>query len=210
MTDLALGRIGLGTAPLGNLYAEVTEEDARATVDAAWDAGIRLFDTAPLYGHGLAERRLGAALAAHPRDELVISTKVGRLLQPGVPEPEGAFRVSHGEVPRFDFSADGVRRSLDESLGRLGVDRVDIVLIHDPDAHLGAGDQRGGARARGPARGGRGRGDRLRHELRRAASKSSRALRPRRHPRRRSLHAARPGRARLRPARGSATNAGSR
>ena len=137
MTDLALGRIGLGTAPLGNLYAEVTEEDARATVDAAWDAGIRLFDTAPLYGHGLAERRLGAALAAHPRDELVISTKVGRLLQPGVPEPEGAFRVSHGEVPRFDFSADGVRRSLDESLGRLGVDRVDIVLIHDPDAHLG-------------------------------------------------------------------------
>lgn len=136
MTDLALGRIGLGTAPLGNLYAEVTEEDARATVDAAWDAGIRLFDTAPLYGHGLAERRLGAALTAHPRDELVISTKVGRLLRPGVPDPEGAFRVSHGEVPRFDFSADGVRRSLDESLGRLGVDRVDIVLIHDPDAHL--------------------------------------------------------------------------
>jgi D-threo-aldose 1-dehydrogenase len=136
VTDLALGRIGLGTAPLGNLYAEVTEEDARATVDAAWDAGIRLFDTAPLYGHGLAERRLGAALAARPRDELVISTKVGRLLRPGVPEPEGAFRVSHEEVPRFDFSADGVRRSLDESLGRLGVDRVDIVLIHDPDAHL--------------------------------------------------------------------------
>ena len=100
VTDLALGRIGLGTAPLGNLYAEVTEEDARATVDAAWDAGIRLFDTAPLYGHGLAERRLGAALAAHPRDELVISTKVGRLLRPGVPDPEGAFRVSHGEVPR--------------------------------------------------------------------------------------------------------------
>jgi D-threo-aldose 1-dehydrogenase len=110
VTDLALGRIGLGTAPLGNLYAEVTEEDARATVDAAWDAGIRLFDTAPLYGHGLAERRLGAALAAHPRDELVISTKVGRLLRPGVPEPEGVPGLA-GDVPQFDFSADGVRCS---------------------------------------------------------------------------------------------------
>ncbi len=129
-------RLGLGTAPLGNLYAEVSEEDAAATVADAWAAGIRVFDTAPLYGHGLAERRLGAALSAHPRGDFVLSTKVGRLLVPGTPDGADGFKVSHGQVPRFDFSADGVRRSLEESLGRLGLDRIDVALIHDPDNHL--------------------------------------------------------------------------
>jgi len=129
-------RVGLGTAPLGNLFTEVTDDDALATVEAAWDAGIRMFDTAPLYGHGLAERRLGAALASRPRAEYVLSTKVGRLLIPGTPDGADGFRVSHGEVWRFDFSADGVRRSLEESLERLGLDRIDIALIHDPDQDL--------------------------------------------------------------------------
>lgn len=133
---LDLGRIGLGTAPLGNLYAEVTEADAEQTVHAAWAAGVRVFDTAPYYGHGLAERRLGAALAPYARDDYVLSTKVGRLLRPGPHDPHSPFVEVPDEVAHFDFTADGVRRSLDESLKRLGVDRVDIALIHDPDNHL--------------------------------------------------------------------------
>jgi D-threo-aldose 1-dehydrogenase len=92
-------RLGLGCAPLGGLYAAVSEEDARATIDAAWDAGIRFFDVAPLYGEGLSEQRLGAALADRPRDEYVLSTKVGRLIRDG--------------QAVFDFSRDGVLRSLD-------------------------------------------------------------------------------------------------
>lgn len=100
----------------------MSEQDARATIDAAWDAGIRFFDVAPLYGSGLSERRLGAALAERPRDEYVLSTKVGRLLV-------------DGEIV-FDFSRDGVRRSLDESLERLGLDRVDVLLVHDPEHQM--------------------------------------------------------------------------
>jgi D-threo-aldose 1-dehydrogenase len=134
-----LSRLGLGTSPLGNLYAEVTDREARAVVDAAWEAGIRIFDTAPHYGLGLAEKRLGAALKDRPRDEFVLSTKVGRLL---VPDPSGADRLDDDGfvVPArwrrvWDFSADGVRRSLESSLERLGLDRVDVVYLHDPDDH---------------------------------------------------------------------------
>jgi D-threo-aldose 1-dehydrogenase len=120
----------------------VSDEDARAAVDAAWEGGIRTFDTAPHYGLGLSERRLGEALRHRPRDEYVISTKVGRLLEPAVSgagrtggrDTEG-FAVPADYVRRFDFSADGVRRSLEASLDRLGLDRVDFVLIHDPDNH---------------------------------------------------------------------------
>jgi len=130
-----------GGAPIGNLFAAVTEDDARATVDAAWEGGIRTFDTAPHYGLGLSERRLGDALRGRPRAEYVISTKVGRLLWPASPpyglDPEG-FAVPADHTREFDYSADGVRRSLDASLARLGLDRVDIALIHDPDDH---GDQ---------------------------------------------------------------------
>ncbi|MDX8032687.1 aldo/keto reductase [Lentzea sp. BCCO 10_0856] len=134
-----VSRLGLGTSPLGNLFTEVTDDEARAVVDAAWEAGVRIFDTAPHYGLGLAERRLGAALKDRPRDEFVLSTKVGRLL---VPDPDGAGRLDDDgfAVPAtlrrvWDFSADGVRRSLESSLDRLGLDRVDVVYLHDPDDH---------------------------------------------------------------------------
>lgn len=132
--------LSFGGAAIGNLFTEVSEDDARAAVDAAWDGGIRTFDTAPHYGLGLSERRLGAALRHRPRDEYVISTKVGRLLEPAgdaagpaVGRDTEGFAVPARAVRRFDYSADGVRRSLEASLGRLGLDRVDIALIHDPD-----------------------------------------------------------------------------
>jgi D-threo-aldose 1-dehydrogenase len=134
--------LSFGGAAIGNLFSEVGDDDARAAVDAAWDGGIRTFDTAPHYGLGLSERRLGAALGRRPRAEYVISTKVGRLLEPaGAPAGAAAGRDTEGfavpasAVRRFDYSADGVRRSLEASLGRLGLDRVDIALIHDPDDH---------------------------------------------------------------------------
>jgi D-threo-aldose 1-dehydrogenase len=129
-----LTRLGLGTAPLAGLYEATDEETARATVDRAWELGIRYFDTAPLYGSGLAEQRVGAALRDRPRDEFLLSTKVGRLLRPGV--PDAVFKDAPPLAPVFDFSGDGVLRSLEESLERLGLDRVDIALLHDPDDHL--------------------------------------------------------------------------
>jgi D-threo-aldose 1-dehydrogenase len=127
-------RVGLGTAPLGNMYAALTEADAEATVTAAWDAGIRFFDTAPFYGHGLAEARLGRVLQRYPRTEFLLSSKVGRVLEPGDADP-GIFRVPRGLTPRFDYSRDGVLRSIDATLERTGLDRIDIALVHDPDAH---------------------------------------------------------------------------
>ena len=131
-------QLGLGCAPIGNLYEGISDDDATAVVDAAHAAGIRFFDTAPLYGHGLSERRLGAALRSFPRDELTVSTKVGRVLVPDAPRGRGAptiFVDVPSVHPVFDFSADGVRRSLDASLERMGLDRVDIVHVHDPDDH---------------------------------------------------------------------------
>ncbi|MCI2419090.1 aldo/keto reductase [Saccharopolyspora sp. K220] len=131
--------LGFGGAVIGNLYHAVDEDTALAAVAAAWDAGIRYFDTAPHYGLGLAERRLGRALAGRPRDELVVSTKVGRLLVPS-PQRAGLRDDAGFDVPAdhervWDFSADGVRRSLQASLQRLGLDRIDVVLLHDPDEH---------------------------------------------------------------------------
>jgi D-threo-aldose 1-dehydrogenase len=132
--------LGLGCAPLGNLYHAISDETATATVEAAWAEGIRYFDTAPHYGLGLSERRLGAALAQYPRDEYVLSTKVGRILEP---DPSGASRLDDQvfQVPaaykrRWDFSRDGVLRSLDDSLQRLGLDSIDIAYVHDPDDHF--------------------------------------------------------------------------
>jgi D-threo-aldose 1-dehydrogenase len=127
-----------GGAAIGNLYMPVTDADARAGIDAAWDGGIRTFDTAPHYGLGLSERRLGVALASRPRDEYVVSTKVGRLLEPAdlpLDQDTEGFAVPGDLVRRYDYSADGVRRSLEASLERLGLDHVDIALIHDPDDH---------------------------------------------------------------------------
>jgi D-threo-aldose 1-dehydrogenase len=133
--------LGLGCAPLAGLYEPVDEATARATVDAAWEAGIRAFDTAPLYGFGLSERRVGAALRERPRDEYVLSSKVGRLIEPGGgrPPPEAEqFPGAGSASARVDYSRDGVLRSLEASLERLGVDRLDIVYIHDPDDHMDA------------------------------------------------------------------------
>ncbi|MFL6112822.1 MAG: aldo/keto reductase [Catenulispora sp.] len=131
LTELALGGAGLG-----NLFTAVSEEAARAALDAAWDAGIRVFDTAPHYGLGLSERRFGAALRG--RRGFALSTKVGRILEP-VAEPQGTdpegFAVPAAFRRVSDYSADGVRRSLEASLERLGVDHIDIALIHDADDH---------------------------------------------------------------------------
>jgi D-threo-aldose 1-dehydrogenase len=129
-------RVGFGAAPIGNLYREISDEDAAATVEAAWDAGWRYFDTAPHYGLGLSERRLGAVLRGFPRDSYVLSTKAGRLLvDSGVPAADDGFAVTSTLRRQWDFSADGIRRSLTESLERLGLDRVDVVYLHDPDDH---------------------------------------------------------------------------
>ena len=138
-----LGRheLGFGGSSLGNLYAQTSDDEARKAVDAAWDGGVRYFDTAPHYGLGLSERRLGTALAGRPRDAYILSTKVGRLLEPNPAPtesdlPAGGFAVPDDLVRRFDFSRDGVLRSLEESLDRLGVSRIDIVYVHDPDEHM--------------------------------------------------------------------------
>lgn len=136
----AVTEVTFGGAAIGNLFTAVSDPAARAAVDAAWDGGIRTFDTAPHYGLGLSERRLGLALRDRPRDSYVVSTKVGRLLSPAGPgaaaaerDPEG-FDVPASLVRRWDFSANGVRRSLADSLDRLGLDRIDVALIHDPDS----------------------------------------------------------------------------
>ncbi|MEO6467895.1 MAG: aldo/keto reductase [Acidimicrobiia bacterium] len=129
-------RLGLGTAPLGNLFSTVTDADADATFDAAWDAGIRFFDTAPLYGHGLAERRLGRALTTRPRDEYVVATKIGRLLRTSSRSRTSTIFVDVPDVEAvFAYSRDDTLRSIEESLERLGLDRVDVVHVHDPDDH---------------------------------------------------------------------------
>ena len=126
---IELGPLGLGTAPLAGLYEAVDDDTAHAVVARAWELRIRVFDTAPYYGSGNAERRLGAALRGLPRDEFLISTKVGRMLRPG---PSGWPDAPPLEA-YFDFSHDAALRSLEESLERLGLDRVDIALVHDPD-----------------------------------------------------------------------------
>jgi D-threo-aldose 1-dehydrogenase len=133
-----VGRLALGGAPLGNMFEPVAEDDAKATVDAAWARGVRFFDTAPLYGHGLSEIRIGRALAGRPRDEYVLSTKVGRLLVPvGDRQPDPTIFTDVPPVqPEFDFSHDGALRSVEASLERLGVDRIDLLHVHDPDDHL--------------------------------------------------------------------------
>ena len=130
-SGVAVSCLGLGGAAIGNLYAPVSDEDARATVLAAWREGVRYFDTAPLYGFGLSERRLGDALRAQPRDAWVLSTKVGRRLHASARREAGGFVDALPFEPRWDYSYDGTRRSLDDSLQRLGLERVDVALIHD-------------------------------------------------------------------------------
>ncbi len=125
---------GLGGVPLGNEFAVVTEKAAEATLESAWDAGVRYFDTSPWYGLGLCERRFGAFLHTRTRGDYVLSTKVGKLLTASPRNNAAAyfpFTSSPNNV-RFDYSSDGVRRSIEDSLQRLGVDVLDIVFVHDP------------------------------------------------------------------------------
>src|SRR5579863_2797751 len=134
--ELQFTELGFGSAPLGNLYRPLTEKEARATLDGAWSAGCRYYDTAPLYGLGLAETRLNGFLRAKPRDSYLISTKIGRLLEVCAPQDrsrQGAFFETPSRIERFDYSYDGVMRSLDFSLERLGLDHIDIVYAHDVD-----------------------------------------------------------------------------
>ena len=148
-TDVEVTRLGFGSASIGGLFHAVDDDQAIATIEHAWNLGIRYFDVAPLYGYGTAERRLGAALGDRPRDQFVLSTKVGRLVMPADRVPPGAD-IDHQALDGrddayyadvgdrrvvFDYSAEGVWRSLEESLARLGLDRVDLVYIHDPDDH---------------------------------------------------------------------------
>lgn len=140
MTELTLGPLGFGAASVGNLYRAVDEQRAHETMQQAWAGGIRYFDTAPHYGLGLSERRLGAFLREKPREEFVVSTKVGRLLEPN-PAYSGGRDMAHSfDVPDdlvrvFDPSESGVRRSLEASLERMGLDYIDVLYLHDPDAY---------------------------------------------------------------------------
>ena len=134
-SGLKVTRMGLGGAPFGNLFTTLAERSAEATIAAAYNAGIRYFDTAPLYGSGLSETRVGMGLSPYNRDELVISTKVGYTLVPRTSDepPDGVFVDIPSLDPVFDYSRDAVLRSIEESLRRLQTDRIDILLIHDPD-----------------------------------------------------------------------------
>ncbi len=148
-TGLGVTRLGFGAASIGGLYTPVGDEEASAVIDHAWSLGIRLFDVAPLYGYGAAEERLGRALQGRPRDEFVLSTKVGRLVRrrgellPGdeldrqpLDDREDAFYPDvDGRRIVFDYSRDGILRSVETSLERLGLSRIDILYIHDPDRH---------------------------------------------------------------------------
>ncbi|MDE3240895.1 MAG: aldo/keto reductase [Paracoccaceae bacterium] len=133
---LTFTELGFGTAPLGNLYRAIPDDEAHAVLQAAWDAGIRYFDTAPQYGYGLAETRLNRFLRGKPRGDYVLSTKVGRLLRAATEESragQGKFFEVPARAEIFDYTHDGVMRSLEISLERLGVDRVDVLFAHDLD-----------------------------------------------------------------------------
>ncbi len=139
LKDLLPGKLGFGTAPLGNMFRDIPEAEARATVDAAWNDGIRYFDNAPFYGAGLAEIRMGDALADRPRDEYVISTKVGRLILDEVEDVSARDNGEKGDVFKYgrpnkivnDYSEDATLRSIEDSLKRLKTDRIEIVWVHD-------------------------------------------------------------------------------
>ena len=141
-TSLALTRLGLGSAPLGGLFRATDEGQAIEALERAYALGVRYFDTAPLYGYGVAEQRVGRALQGKPRESFAVSTKVGRLLRADAPPDltqfhngEPFYKGTPPVNPVFNFSYDGVLASVEESLGRLGLGRIDLLYIHDPDAH---------------------------------------------------------------------------
>ncbi|WP_217622312.1 aldo/keto reductase [Paenibacillus agri] len=133
------GKIGFGSAPLGNMFRNIPEEEAMATVNAAWEQGIRYFDTAPFYGAGLAEIRLGEALSTRRREDYLLSTKVGRLIMDELEDPAARDLGEKGGLFEFgrknklvnDYSADATLRSIEQSLNRLKTDHLDIVYVHD-------------------------------------------------------------------------------
>ena len=138
LKDKLPGQLGFGTAPLGNMFRAIPEDEAQATVEAAWNAGVRYFDTAPFYGSGLSEIRLGQSLSQYHRDDFVLSTKVGRVILDEVEESardlgEKSGVFEHGRPNKMlnDYSADATLRSIEDSLNRLQTDRLDIVWIHD-------------------------------------------------------------------------------
>ncbi|MFF2157852.1 aldo/keto reductase [Paenibacillus chitinolyticus] len=139
MRHILKGKLGFGTAPLGNMYRNIPEAEAMATVDAAWESGVRYFDTAPFYGAGLAEIRLGEALSKRNRDDYVLSTKVGRIISDELEDPAARDLGEKGGLFEFgrknkiipDYSADATLRSIEQSLKRLKTDRLDFVYIHD-------------------------------------------------------------------------------
>jgi D-threo-aldose 1-dehydrogenase len=142
-TNVQVPRIGFGGAPLGNLFARVAEDDARAALAAAYDAGLRYFDTAPLYGHGLSETRMGETLSQRPRDSFVLSTKTGRLLHRVAGnkiDGDGYVEMPPYEAV-YDYSYDGTMRSVEQSLERLKLDRIDILYIHDIDVWTHGAEQ---------------------------------------------------------------------
>jgi D-threo-aldose 1-dehydrogenase len=133
-TGLRVSELGLGLASIGGMFAAVPQQQAVATIDRAWELGVRLFDTAPVYGYGLSEQRAGLALRGRPRSGFVLCSKVGRLIEPGGPDLQPIWaEPPTGVGPRLDFSYGGTIRSLEASLERMGIDRIDILHIHDPE-----------------------------------------------------------------------------
>lgn len=133
-TGLRVSELGLGLASIGGMFAAVPQQQAVATIDRAWDLGVRLFDTAPVYGYGLSEQRAGLALRGRPRDEFVLCSKVGRLIEPGGPDLQPIWaEPPPGVGPRLDYSYAATIRSFEASLERMGIDRIDILHIHDPE-----------------------------------------------------------------------------
>ena len=148
-TNISMPIFGLGANPLGGLYEPISQEDVAKTIDRAYQAGVKFFDLAPVYGYGNAEKNVGSALVNLPRDDLFVTTKIGRLLLdpkgPATPveredvmvlwEGEQLYKGTDAVRPYFDFSYDGVQRSIESSLKRTGLDRFDVLHIHDPDLH---------------------------------------------------------------------------
>lgn len=133
-TGLRVSELGLGLASIGGMFAAVPQAQAVATIDRAWELGVRLFDTAPVYGYGLSEQRAGLALRGRPRGEFVLCSKVGRLIEPGGPDLQPIWaEPPAGMGPRLDYSYGATIRSFEASLERMGIDRIDVLHIHDPE-----------------------------------------------------------------------------
>ncbi|NIK54752.1 aldo/keto reductase [Kribbella shirazensis] len=133
-TGMRVSELGLGLASIGGMFAAVRQQQAVATIDRAWELGVRLFDTAPVYGYGLSEQRAGLALRGRPRDEFVLCSKVGRLIEPGGPDLQPIWAEPPAGVgPRLDYSYAATIRSFEASLERMGIDRIDVLHIHDPE-----------------------------------------------------------------------------